>query len=96
VKLAMKDSRAHVQELITKLREQECTRQPTPFYVSAAESHEDALIEGPSHLADSVHAEGTPVCIQINHAGRRASSSICGTHPVGPSPMCNRVSRLRS
>lgn len=47
--------------------------------------YDDALIDGLSRLADSVHARGTPVCIQMNHAGRRASSSICGAHPVGPS-----------
>ena len=47
--------------------------------------YDDALIDRLSHLAKSVQAKGTHVCIQINHAGRRASSSICGTQPVAPS-----------
>jgi 2,4-dienoyl-CoA reductase-like NADH-dependent reductase (Old Yellow Enzyme family) len=49
--------------------------------------YDDAVIEGLSHLAESVHAKGTSVCIQINHAGRRASSSICGGQAVAPSPI---------
>jgi NADPH2 dehydrogenase len=47
--------------------------------------YEDALIKGLADLAESIHAKGTPVCIQITHAGRRASSSICGGQPVAPS-----------
>jgi len=47
--------------------------------------YDDTLINGLANLAESIHAKGTPVCIQINHAGRRASSSICGSHPVAPS-----------
>jgi NADPH2 dehydrogenase len=47
--------------------------------------YEDELIEGLADLAASIHAKGTPVCIQITHAGRRADSSTCGSQPVGPS-----------
>jgi len=47
--------------------------------------YDDTLINGLADLAESIHAKGTPVCIQINHAGRRASSSVCGSHPVAPS-----------
>ena len=47
--------------------------------------YDDALIKGLSNLAESIHARGTPVCIQITHAGRRANSSICGSQPVAPS-----------
>jgi len=47
--------------------------------------YDDALIKGLSNLAKSIHAKGTPVCIQITHAGRRANSSICGSQPVAPS-----------
>jgi 2,4-dienoyl-CoA reductase-like NADH-dependent reductase (Old Yellow Enzyme family) len=47
--------------------------------------YEDALIKGLADLAESIHAKGTPVCIQITHAGRRANSSICGSQPVAPS-----------
>jgi 2,4-dienoyl-CoA reductase-like NADH-dependent reductase (Old Yellow Enzyme family) len=47
--------------------------------------YDDALIKGLSNLAKSIRAKGTPVCIQITHAGRRANSSICGSQPVAPS-----------
>jgi 2,4-dienoyl-CoA reductase-like NADH-dependent reductase (Old Yellow Enzyme family) len=47
--------------------------------------YDDALIKGLSNLAESIHARGTPVCIQITHAGRRANSSICGSQPIAPS-----------
>ena len=47
--------------------------------------YEDALIKGLADLSESIHAKGTPVCIQITHAGRRASRSICGDQPVAPS-----------
>jgi len=47
--------------------------------------YDDKLIKGLAELAESIHAKGTPVCIQITHAGRRANSSICGSQPVAPS-----------
>ncbi|MCJ7456042.1 NADH:flavin oxidoreductase [Candidatus Bathyarchaeota archaeon] len=47
--------------------------------------YDDTLIKGLADLAESIHAKGTPVCIQITHAGRRANSSICGSQPVAPS-----------
>jgi len=47
--------------------------------------YDDALIKGLTSLAESIRARGTPICIQINHAGRRASSRICGSPPVAPS-----------
>jgi len=47
--------------------------------------YDDILLNGLSRLVESIHAIGTPVCIQINHAGRKARSSICAAHPVGPS-----------
>jgi len=45
----------------------------------------DGLVAGLEKLCSSVHATGTPVAIQINHAGRRASTEITGTRPVAPS-----------
>jgi len=47
--------------------------------------HDDALIKGLTNLVESIHAEGTTVCIQINHAGRKGRSSICGGQPIAPS-----------
>jgi len=49
--------------------------------------HRDNLIAGLSKLVEAVHEEGTPIAIQINHAGRRAYSKICGAQPVAPSPI---------
>lgn len=47
--------------------------------------HDDNLIKGLKKLADSIHAEGTTVVIQINHAGRTATKEVTGTQPVAPS-----------
>lgn len=48
--------------------------------------HEDSLIYGLEKLSSGIHATGTPVVIQINHAGRKASKEITGVKPVAPSP----------
>jgi len=48
--------------------------------------HDDGLVLGLEKLSSSIHATGTPVVIQINHAGAIASSEIIGTEPVAPSP----------
>jgi len=50
---------------------------------------DDGLVPGLEKLCSSVHATGTPVSIQINHAGRRASMEIMGTRPVAPSPIAD-------
>ncbi len=49
--------------------------------------HDDAMVDGLRKLAESVHAEGTPVCIQINHSGREGSRTVSGLDPVAPSPV---------
>ena len=48
---------------------------------------DDGLVPGLEKLCSSVHATGTSVAIQINHAGRSASMEITGTRPVAPSPI---------
>jgi 2,4-dienoyl-CoA reductase-like NADH-dependent reductase (Old Yellow Enzyme family) len=48
---------------------------------------EDKLISGLTKLTEAIHALGTPIAIQINHAGRMTTSQICGMRPVGPSPV---------
>jgi 2,4-dienoyl-CoA reductase-like NADH-dependent reductase (Old Yellow Enzyme family) len=48
--------------------------------------YDDKLVSGLKKLAKNVHAVGTPVVIQINHAGRSASEEITETQPVAPSP----------
>jgi len=47
--------------------------------------HNDSLILGLEKLSSSIHATGTPVVIQINHAGRVASREVTGKQPVAPS-----------
>lgn len=47
---------------------------------------DDALVEGLERLAGRVHATGTPIVLQINHAGRAARSVVTGVQPVAPSP----------
>lgn len=47
--------------------------------------HDDAMINGLTRLAESIHAKETPVCIQVNHSGREGSRLISGVEPVAPS-----------
>ncbi|MDI6847350.1 MAG: NADH:flavin oxidoreductase [Candidatus Bathyarchaeia archaeon] len=47
--------------------------------------YDDSLVSGLEKLSSRVHATGTPVVIQINHAGRAASMEITGMEPVAPS-----------
>lgn len=49
--------------------------------------YDDKLTRGLTRLVKEVHGKGTPIAIQINHAGRLASSKITGTQPVAPSPV---------
>ena len=46
---------------------------------------EDRKIDGLAKLAAAVRAKGTPVCIQVNHAGREGSRDISGLETVAPS-----------
>ena len=48
--------------------------------------YNDNLIGGLEKLSSRIHATGTPVVIQINHAGRTASMEVTGIKPVAPSP----------
>ena len=47
--------------------------------------YNDSLIVGLKKLASKIHATGTPVVIQINHAGRAAKMEITGMKPIAPS-----------
>jgi len=48
--------------------------------------HNDDMVLGLKKLSVGVHATGTPVAVQINHAGRVASREVMGEQPVAPSP----------
>ena len=47
--------------------------------------YDDKLVSGLKRLSYGIHNVGTPVVIQINHAGRNANMEITGTRPVAPS-----------
>jgi len=51
--------------------------------------YDDDLVLGLEKLSSMVHATGTPVVIQINHAGGRATMETTGMKPVAPSPNGN-------
>jgi len=51
--------------------------------------HDDGLVSGLEKLSSSIHATGTPVVIQINHAGRSARVDVTGMQPLAPSPSEN-------
>jgi len=46
--------------------------------------YEDKMIPRLKKLCVSVHATGTPVVIQLNHAGRTTTKETTGTQPVAP------------
>jgi len=47
--------------------------------------YDDKLVSGLAKLTKRIHSLGTPIAIQINHAGRVTTSEVCGQQPVGPS-----------
>jgi 2,4-dienoyl-CoA reductase-like NADH-dependent reductase (Old Yellow Enzyme family) len=49
--------------------------------------HDDACIGGLSQLASAIRAEGAVACLQISHAGARASAHVTGQPVVAPSPV---------
>jgi 2,4-dienoyl-CoA reductase-like NADH-dependent reductase (Old Yellow Enzyme family) len=52
---------------------------------------DDTSIIGLRELADTVHAQGSKVVMQINHAGSATGKDITGTVPVAPSVISNPV-----
>jgi len=49
--------------------------------------YDDRLVAGLAKLTKRIHTLGTPIAIQINHAGRVTTRDVCGQQPVGPSPI---------
>lgn len=47
---------------------------------------DDKFVQMHSRLCEVLHTESTKVFIQLMHAGRKTSSHLTGTQPVGPSP----------
>jgi NADPH2 dehydrogenase len=56
----------------------------------------DELIDGLEKLSARVHAVGTPVVVQITHAGGVANRRVIGAEPVGPSATRNARELTRS
>jgi NADPH2 dehydrogenase len=50
-------------------------------------AHDDACVGGLSSLAAAIRAEGSVACLQISHAGARASFRVTGLPVVAPSPV---------
>jgi len=49
--------------------------------------YDTKLTAGLTKLTKRIHSLGTPIAIQMNHAGRVTTSKICGQQPAGPSPI---------
>jgi NADPH2 dehydrogenase len=47
--------------------------------------HSNAAIDGLSKLASAIRREGAVACLQMSHAGSRASARVLGMRPLAPS-----------
>lgn len=52
-------------------------------------SADDDKVSGLRQLSDVIHKNGSPVVLQLNHAGSGTEKSIIGSQPVGPSAIIN-------
>jgi NADPH2 dehydrogenase len=50
-------------------------------------AHDDACLDGLTRLASAIRSEGAVACLQISHAGSRASFRVTGLPAVAPSPV---------
>lgn len=51
--------------------------------------YNDDLVSGLEKLSSNIHAMGTPVVVQLNHAGGKAHKELVGMGSVAPSPVGN-------
>jgi NADPH2 dehydrogenase len=58
--------------------------------------YNDELIDGLEKLSARIHAVGTPIVVQITHAGGVANRQVIGAEPVGPSATRNARELARS
>jgi len=58
--------------------------------------YNDELIDGLEKLSARIHAVGTPVVLQITHAGGVANRQVIGAEPAGPSATRNARELKRS
>lgn len=57
--------------------------------------HRDEFIEDYREIAAKVHEHGTPIIMQLAHAGRQTTREAAGGTPVAPSPIKDKVFRVR-
>lgn len=50
-------------------------------------AYDDSFLPGLRHLANTVHAHGSALALQLHHAGRLADPEISGSSPLSPSPV---------
>jgi len=53
--------------------------------------HSDDLIPGLTRLVDTVHENGTPIAIQLNHGGGTTKREVTDSPPVAPSAVMHPV-----
>jgi 2,4-dienoyl-CoA reductase-like NADH-dependent reductase (Old Yellow Enzyme family)/thioredoxin reductase len=53
-------------------------------------SYDDSYLPGLRRLAESIHAAGGTIALQLHHAGRLADPEITGVPALGPSPIARR------
>lgn len=58
--------------------------------------YNDELIDGLEKLSARIHAVGTPIVVQITHAGGVANRQVIGAEPAGPSATRNARELTRS
>lgn len=49
--------------------------------------HSESMIPGLRRLVEAVHEKGTPIVLQINHAGGATTREVCGVQPLAPSAL---------
>lgn len=52
-------------------------------------SADNDKVLGLSQLSNVIHKNGSPVVLQLNHAGSGTKKSVIGSQPVGPSAIIN-------
>jgi 2,4-dienoyl-CoA reductase-like NADH-dependent reductase (Old Yellow Enzyme family) len=57
---------------------------------------DDAYIEEFGKLSTIVHANDTPIIMQIAHCGGLSTKAVTNTEPVAPSPFVNNLSRQKA
>ena len=76
---------------------------PGNYYVNAAGRHaaripvldRDEIIDDLKQVVETVHEQGAKIVAQLNHAGRQGDPNVIGDVPVCPSPVRDKLSRVK-